>query len=326
MKQIVVSGIKPSGKLQVGNYLGMIKQSLALQSLGKYDCYYFIADYHALTQKYSVSEKSADIFGVAVDLIALGIDPEKSVFFMQSDVSEHTNLAWLLSCVTPAGQLQNMIEFREKVEEGQPASAGLLNYPVLMAADILSYKAAFVPVGEDQRQHLELARDTARTFNKRFGKTFPEPKGIFVEGLRIKSLDNPEKKMSKSFPKGCLYLSDSPENIKQKIRSAVTDSGKEIIYDPDKKPALANLILIYSELSGIPIKKIVNDHKGVGYKEFKENMAEAVSDSLSSFREKQKEIASDPKRLRNILSEGAEKARVLASETLREVKSKMGLI
>ncbi|MDD5099085.1 MAG: tryptophan--tRNA ligase [Candidatus Colwellbacteria bacterium] len=326
MKPVVVSGIKPSGKLHIGNLLGMTKQSIDIQSSGKYDCLYFIADYHALTQKYSPTEKSADIFSLAVDMLSLGIDPERSVFFMQSDVLEHANMAWLLNCITPAGQLQGMIEFREKVQEGQPASAGLLDYPVLMAADILSYKAEFVPVGEDQRQHLEIAREIARIFNKRFGKTFPEPKGIFVEGLRVKSLDNPAKKMSKSLPKGCLYLSDSPEVIKKKIRSAVTDSGSEIIYDPEKKPALANLLLIYSEMSGRNIKDIAEEYRSSGYASFKEDLARVISDTLSSFREKKEELSSKPKRIREILLSGAEKARLIASKNLEEAKEKMGLI
>jgi tryptophanyl-tRNA synthetase len=326
MKPTVVSGLKPSGKLHIGNYLGMTKQSIALQSSGKFNCFYFIADYHALTQKYVPKDKYAQIFDMAVDALALGIDPERSVFFLQSDILEHANLTWLFDCITPAGQLQGMIEFREKVEEGQPANAGLLNYPVLMAADILIYKAMSVPVGEDQRQHLELARDIARTFNKRFGETFPEPKGIFVEGLRVKSLDDPNKKMSKSLPKGCLYLTDSPEVIKKKIRSAVTDSGTEVVFDPIKKPALANLLLIYSEMSGRSIKDIVTEHKGLGYKEFKDNLAEAVSSALGSFREKRAEIAANPDHVRKILLEGAEKARPVASKTLREVKEKMGLI
>ena len=326
MKPVVVSGIKPSGKIQIGNYLGMIKQSVALQSTGKFNCYYSVVDYHALTQKYSVSEKTVEIFDMAVDLLALGIDPEKSTFFIQSDVLEHANLAWLLDCVTPVGQLQGMIEFKEKIDEGQPATAGLLNYPVLMAADILSYKGNFVPVGEDQRQHLELVRDIARIFNKRFGATFPEPAGIFVDGLRVKSLDNPDKKMSKSLPKGCLYLTDSPEIVRKKIRSALTDSGTEIIYDPKNKPALANLLLIYSEMSGLPINDIVKSHKGASYKEFKDNMATAISTALTAFQEKRAEIASDPAKVKNVLKEGAEKARVTASKTLREVKTKMGLI
>ena len=326
MKPVIVSGIKPSSKTQIGNYLGMIKQSVALQSTDKFNCHYFIADYHTLTQKYSVNEKSAEIFDMAVDLLALGIDPEKSIFFAQSDVLEHANLAWLLNCVTPVGQLQGMIEFKEKIDEGQPATAGLLNYPILMAADILSYKANFVPVGEDQRQHLELARDIARIFNKRFGVTFPEPVGIFVDGLRVKSLDNPDKKMSKSLPKGCLYLTDSPEIVRKKIRSAVTDSGTEIIYDSQNKPALANLLLIYSEMSGLSINEIVKSHKGRSYKEFKDSMAEAVSLSLVTFQEKRVEIASDPTRVKNILKEGAEKARITASKTLQEAKNKMGLM
>jgi tryptophanyl-tRNA synthetase len=326
MKPIVVSGLKPSGKLHIGNYLGMTKQSIALQSSGKFNCFYFIADYHALTQKYIPKDKYTQIFDMAIDALALGIDPERSVFFLQSDILEHANLTWLFDCITPAGQLQGMIEFREKVEEGQPANAGLLNYPVLMAADILIYKAMSVPVGEDQRQHLELARDIARTFNKRFGETFPEPKGIFVEGLRIKSLDDPNKKMSKSLPKGCLYLTDSPEMIKKKIRSAVTDSGTEVIFDPAKKPALANLLLIYSEMSGKTIKDIVAEHEGSGYKKFKDNLAETVSLALEPFREKRAEIAANPDRVRKILLEGAKEARSVAQKTLEEVKRKMGLI
>jgi len=326
MKPIVVSGLKPSGKLHIGNYLGMTKQSIALQSSGKFNCFYFIADYHALTQKYIPKDKYTQIFDMAIDALALGIDPERSVFFLQSDILEHANLAWLFDCITPAGQLPGMIEFREKVEEGQPANAGLLNYPVLMAADILIYKAMSVPVGEDQRQHLELARDIARTFNKRFGETFPEPKGIFVEGLRIKSLDDPNKKMSKSLPKGCLYLTDSPEMIKKKIRSAVTDSGTEVIFDPAKKPALANLLLIYSEMSGKTIKDIVAEHEGSGYKKFKDNLAETVSLALEPFREKRAEIAANPDRVRKILLEGAKEARSVAQKTLEEVKRKMGLI
>jgi tryptophanyl-tRNA synthetase len=219
-----------------------------------------------------------------------------------------------------------MIEFKEKIQEGQPANAGLLNYTVLMAADILAYKANFVPVGEDQRQHIELTRDVARIFNKRFGETFPEPKGILVEGLRIKSLDNPVKKMSKSLPKGCLYLTDSPETIKKKIRSAVTDSGTEIVYNPKNKPALANLILIYSEITGTKIDDIVKEHTSSGYAKFKDALAIAVSDSLAPFRDKRAEIASNPKRVREMLMAGAEKARAIAKKTLQEVKEKMGLI
>lgn len=325
-KPIVVSGLKPSGRLHIGNYLGAIKQYISLQESKTYDNFYFIADYHALTQKYAVKEKTEEIIGMAADILALGLDPDKSTIFIQSDILEHANLAWLLGAVIPAGQLQNMIEFREKVEQGQPASSALLNYPILMAADILSYKASFVPVGEDQRQHIELARDAARNFNKRFGETFPEPKAIYVKGLRIKSLDDSTKKMSKSLPKGCLYLADSPELIRKKIRSAETDSGTEIIYQPEKKPAVANLLLIYSEFSGKPIEDIEKEHSGSSYAVFKDALADILISSLAPFREKRSHFLNNADLVRKLVSRGADRARIIASETLSEAKNKMGLI
>ncbi len=324
-KPVVVSGLKPSGRIHIGNYLGMIKQSIALQDSGDYQCFYFIADYHALTQKYVPEEKKAEIIDAVVDLLALGIDPDRSVFFIQSDVAAHANLTWLLNTVTPAGQLQGMIEFREKVEAGHPANAGLLNYPILMAADILSYKAAFVPVGEDQRQHLELTRDVARNFNREFGETFIEPKGIYVEGLRIKSLDDPSKKMSKSLPKGCIYLSDSPEEISRKVKVAVTDSGSTIEWNPDEKPALSNLLLIYSSLSGMSIEEIVKEHEGSNYASFKEALSNIIIDAFAPFRERRAEIASDIDSVRSIMEEGGKRASKIANATLSEVKKKMGL-
>ena len=324
-KPIVVSGLKPSGKLQLGNYLGAIKQYINFQNDDKYDNFYFIADYHALTQKYDAKEKNSEIIEMIADMLALGLDPKKATLYIQSDIMEITNISWLLGNVISAGQLQNMIEFREKVEQGQPASCGLLNYPILMAADILSFKASFVPVGEDQRQHVELARDAARSFNKRFGETFPIPKGIYVEGLRIKSLDDPSKKMSKSLPKGCLYLSDSPEDLRKKLRSAVTDSGTEIIYDPENKPALSNLLLIYSEFSGSSIKDIEKEHKDSSYALFKDALADTLIDSLSEFRKTKVEIIKDKEGLRKIYSEGSDKAREIASLTLKEMKQKTGL-
>lgn len=325
-KPIVVSGLKPSGHLHIGNYLGAIKQYISLQDGEKYDNFYFVADYHALTQKYVVKEKTEEILGMAADMLSLGLDPDKSTVFIQSDILEHANLAWLLGTVIPAGQLQNMIEFREKVEQGQPASSGLLNYPILMAADILSYKASLVPVGEDQRQHVELARDAARNFNKRFGETFPEPKAIYVKGLRIKSLDDPAKKMSKSLPKGCLYLADSPETIRKKVRSAVTDSGTEIIYRPDEKPALSNLLLIYSEFSGRPIEDIEKEHAQSSYAVFKDALADVLISSLTPFREKRRDLLKNPTHIRQLISKGADRARMVASATLAEAKTKMGLI
>ncbi len=324
-KPIVVSGLKPTGKLHLGNYLGAIKQYIDFQKDPKIDNFFFIADYHALTQKYNASEKYDEIIEMIADMLSLGIDPEKATLYIQSDILEIANVSWLLGNVISAGQLQNMIEFREKVEQGQPASCGLLNYPILMAADILAFKASFVPVGEDQRQHVELARDAARNFNKRFGETFPVPQGIYVKGLRIKSLDDPSKKMSKSLPKGCLYLSDTPETLRKKVRSAVTDSGTEIVYDPENKPALANLLTIYSEFSNRPIKDIEKDHKNSSYAVFKDALADVLIDELSDFQERKAGIIKDKENLRKIFSEGSDKARAIAAGTLKEMKQKTGL-
>lgn len=324
-KPIVVSGLKPSGKLHLGNYLGAIKQYINFQDDQKLDNFYFIADYHALTQKYDIKEKNNEIIEMIADLLSLGLDPKKACLYIQSDILEIANISWLLGNVVSAGQLQNMIEFKEKVEQGQPASCGLLNYPILMAADILSFKAAFVPVGEDQRQHVELARDAARTFNKRFGETFPIPQGIYVKGLRIKSLDDPSKKMSKSLPKGCIYLSDTPDVLRKKVRSAVTDSGTEIIFDPENKPALANLLTIYSEFSERPIKDIEKEHKDSSYAVFKDSLADVLIDRFSEFQKKKAEIIKDKENLRKIFSEGSDKARAIAVQTLKEMKQKTGL-
>ncbi len=326
MKPIIVTGFKPSGKLHLGNYLGTIKQSIDIQNSEKYECFYFIADYHSLTEKYSPKEKKQEILEMAIDLLSLGIDPQKSVFFIQSHILEHANLAWIFNNIVSVGKLQGMIEYKEKIQEGQPANAGLFNYPVLMAADILIYKADFVPVGEDQSQHIEITREIARTFNKTFGKTFNEPKIILSKGLRIKALDNPKKKMSKSLPKGCIFLNDSPEIIRQKIKTAVTDSGKEIIYDPKNKPAISSLLTIYSEITNKPIQKITAKYKNKGYAKFKSDLAENVINFLAPFQEKRKKIAASPEKIEKTLAAGSKKAGVIAQNTLKEVKNKIGLI
>jgi len=326
MNPVVFSGFKPSGKLHIGNYLGAIKPSLDLLRSGKYDCFYSVVDYHALTQKYLVEEKRSEIRDMFIDLLALGIDPGSSAFFIQSQVTEHANLAWILNNLTPVGKLGGMIEYREKLSEGQSPNAGLFTYPILMAADIALYKTNLVPVGEDQRQHLELCREIIRTFNDRFGKTFPEPVGLFVGGLRVKSLDNPEKKMSKSLPQGCLYLTDPPEIIRKKIRVAVTDSGKEIIYSPEDKPAVSNLLLIYSEFSGEKISDLQKKYKGKSYSEFKDGLAETLVKTLEPFQEKRRELAANQDKLKRLMEKGREKASAVAQETLAEVKEKIGLI
>lgn len=325
-KQILISGIQPSGKLHIGNYLGMLKNAVTLQNSGKYRCFYFIADYHALTQHYQPKEKSQEIFKMAVDALAAGLDPQKSAIFIQSHILEHANLAWIFNTITQEGRLRGMIEYKEKISEGHSANMGLLDYPVLMAADILLYDADFVPVGEDQKQHLELARDTARAFNKRFGKTFKEPKAILTKAPRVMSLNNPNKKMSKSSPNGCLFLSDSPKIIRRKIMTAVTDSLHGVDYDPKNRPGVSNLVLIYSELSGKPIPQIVQKFKNAGYKEFKEELAEVVIKALKPFQQKQEELLKNKSYVTKTLADGAKTARIIAAKKLGEIKKKVGLI
>jgi tryptophanyl-tRNA synthetase len=326
MKPVIVSGLKPSGELHIGNYLGMLKQAAELQDSNKYRCFYFIADYHALTQKYFAKEKAEEIYKMAVDALAMGLDPKKSVIFVQSHVSEHANLAWIFNTITPVGKLQGMIEYKEKLSEGQSPNTGLLDYPVLMAADILLYKAEYVPVGEDQRQHVELAREIVRTFNDRFGKTFKEPKVVLTKAPRIMSFDDPSKKMSKSIPGGCLYLSDKSETIREKVKRAVTDSLSTIGYDPGKRPAVSNLILVYSEFSGLSIPEVVNKFKGVGYAKFKEDLAEVIIKKLKPFQEKRSKLLKNKTLVMKTLAQGAKKARVVAKKTMAEVNKKAGLI
>jgi len=326
MKPVVVSGLKPSGELHIGNYLGMLKQAVELQSSNKYRCFYFIADYHALTQRYNPKEKAEEIYKMAVDALAAGIDPKKSVIFVQSHVPEHANLTWIFNTITPVGKLQGMIEYKEKLSEGQTPNTGLLDYPVLMAADILLYKAGFVPVGEDQRQHVELTREIVRTFNDRFGKTFQEPKTLHTKALRVMSLDNPMKKMSKSMPSGCLYLADSPKVIREKVKRAVTDSMTNIDYDPEKRPAVSNLVLIYSEFSGMPTSEVVKRFQGAGYAKFKEELAEVIIKTLSPLQEKRNKFIKNRRLVMKILNEGAKRAKPIAEKTMGEVAKKVGLI
>ncbi len=326
MKPLIVSGIKPSGILHIGNYLGMIKQAVDLQNSDKYSYFYFIADLHSLTTKYDPKEKSKEVMEAAIDLLSAGIDPKKSALFVQSHILEHANLAWIFNTITSMGQLERMVEYKEKVADGQTPNAGLFDYPVLMAADILIYKAQKVPVGEDQRQHLELARDIARSFNKRFGKTFPEPAGVYTKALRVMSLSDPKKKMSKTAPAGCLYLSDSPKKIKEKINTAVTDSHKEVGYDPENRPGISNLINIYAEFSGTSPEAAVKQFKGASYKEFKAAVGELVALKLQDTQERKANLEKDKKEVLRILENGAETARPIAKKTLEEVKSRVGLI
>ncbi len=325
MLKTVVSGLKPTGELHIGNYLGAIKQLVELQKKN-FRRFYFIADYHALTVSYDPKEKRGEIMGMAIDALAAGLDPKKSVVFLQSHVPAHNNLAWILSTLTSTGQLNRMVEYKEKLQAGHVPNAGLFSYPVLMAADILIYDADFVPVGEDQRQHLELTRDVAQSFNKRFGKILTEPEALHNQTPRVMSLNDPKKKMSKSMPAGCLFLSDSPDVIRRKIMSAQTDSHKTIGYDPQKRPGVSNLLVIYSGVSGKPVTKLVKEFKNGGYAKFKNALAEEIIGFLKPIQQKRKKLMQNKAGVMRTLETGARTANRIAEKKLAGIKRAAGLI
>jgi len=325
----IISGIQPSGELHIGNYLGAIKNWIKLQNDSKNNCLFFIADYHSITEDYNPKEKSKEILDLAIDLLALGLDPKKSIIFQQSQIPSHANLAWIFNTITPIGELSRMTQFKDKSEQNKEnINVGLFDYPVLMAADILVYKTEAVPVGEDQAQHLELARDLAHRFNSKFGKTFPEPKSLLTETPRIMSLLDPAKKMSKSGgKKSYIALNDSPEIIKEKIKSAVSDVGKE------EGKGGNNLLAIFKAFAETKsekseYEKFAKDHKAgnLKYAEFKPRLAELIADFFADFRKKHAELSKNPDYVKKVLTEGAEKASVIAEKTLREVKEKVGLM
>lgn len=322
----IFSGIQPTGALHIGNYLGAIRQFIELQE--KNDCVFCVVDLHAMTAPYKAEEMPKNVVDAAVTYLSLGINPEKSILFVQSQVPEHTELAWILNTVTPVGDLLRMTQYKEKSKQFEDnINAGLLNYPILMAADILIYKAGLVPVGHDQSQHVELARTIARKFNQRFGETFVEPKLKLSEiGAKIMSLQDPKKKMSKSIPQSCLYIFDEPEQIKKKIMSAVTDTGKEIKYDLEKKPGISNLLTIYSLFSNKTIKEVEKKFKTAGYAKFKGSLSDLLIEKLESTRKKRKELLAREVYVQEILKQGAKKARGIAEETMTEVRKKTGLV
>lgn len=319
----VFSGVRPTGNIHIGNYLGAIKNWVELQK--KHDCVFCIVDWHALTTPYDPEKLDDYIEETALAYLGTGINPEKSIFFLQSQVKEHLELTWLLGTITPVGELTRMTQYKEKSEELESPKAGLLNYPVLMAADILLYDAEGVPVGEDQVQHVELTRTLARKFNSRFGKTLRVPKALTPEiGARIMSLSNPEKKMSKSGdPKGCIGLFEKPDSIKEKVMSAVTDPGREIKYNPEKKPGISNLITIYALFNNEKIEGVEKKFQKANYSEFKESLNTLLVDSLAKFRKIKEETTTEE--IKNTLRKGGKKARTLAQNKMREVKGKMGL-
>ncbi len=323
----VFSGIQPTGAIHIGNYLGAIKQWLELQE--KSDCIFSIVDLHSITIPYWSSELQKNILDAAICYLAVGINPEKSLLFVQSEVKEHAELAWLLGTITPIGDLLRMTQYKEKAKQfKEKAGVGILNYPILMAADILLYKTDLVPVGIDQQQHVELARTIARKFNKTFGQTFPEPKTKLQKiGAKIMALNNPKKKMSKSLgPQSYLSIFDEPDVIEKKIMTAVTDPGKEIKYNPEKKPGISNLLVIYSLFSEKEIKEIEKKFKGKGYQEFKKSLAKLLINSLEPFRRKRKELLQREVYIKEILEQGRKRAQTIAQSTMEEVRKKMGLV
>ncbi len=321
----IFSGVQPTGTLHIGNYFGAIKQWVNLQE--ENDCFFCIVDLHAITVPYDQHNLQNLILDKAIVYLAAGLNPEKVVIFVQSAVKEHTELYWLLNTITPLGELYRMTQYKEKsIKSKQNEGAGLLNYPILMAADILLYDTEIVPVGEDQKQHVELARDIARRFNHRFGETFILPKETLPKsGARIMSVSDPKKKMSKSDGKeNSISLFDSEEDIRKKIKSAVTDAYKTIKYDKIRRPGMSNLLTIYSILAERDIESIEKEMKGVSYKAFKDELANLLVEKLEPFRRKKEELSGREIYVREILKQGEEKARKIAKEKIEEVRSKMG--
>jgi tryptophanyl-tRNA synthetase len=307
--------------------LGALKNWVAVQE--QYDSYFCIVDLHAITVPQDPKVLRSNVREMAAIFIAVGLDPERSVIFRQSRVSDHTELAWLLNCIARVGELSRMTQFKDKSQRGgaESASVGLYDYPVLQAADILLYKAHLVPVGEDQRQHLELTRTLARRFNGLYGDTFVAPEPIILEtGARVMALDEPTSKMSKSAPTpaGYIALLDEPDVVRRKIRRAKTDSGSEVVASPDK-PALTNLLSIYAGLTGRAVPEIEEQYRGRGYGDFKKDLAEVVVESLTPIRERTLELLDDPRELDSILEVGAERAHEVASSTLHDAWAKLGL-
>ena len=323
----IFSGIRPSGELHIGNYFGAIKQWVELQE--ENECIFCIVDLHAITTPYEPKELQKNILYTAITYLAAGLDPEKCLLFIQSEVKEHTELSWLLGTITPLGELKRMTQFKEKAKKHpEYINAGLFNYPALMTADILLYQTDLVPVGKDQVQHVELTRTIAKKFNKSFGPTLKIPKALISEtGAKIMSLQNPRKKMSKTDnPQGCIELFDEPETIKKKIMAAVTDPGKAIKYSLAKKPGISNLLIVYSLFSGKSIKELEKDFKDRGYEDFKKSLTKLVINSLEPFRRKKKELLARELYVKEILDKGAKRAKVLASQTIEKVRKKMGLV
>jgi tryptophanyl-tRNA synthetase len=327
MPKTIFSGVQPSGALHLGNYLGALKNWVALQA--DYCCIFCVVDYHAITVKQEPDVLRKKILETAKVYLAAGINPETAIIFQQSAVSEHTELAWILNTLTKMSELERMTQFKDKARVNQKnINVGLFAYPTLMAADILLYNTDLVPVGEDQSQHLELTRELAKRFNTQFVHTFTIPEAYIkkASGGRIMGLDDPTKKMSKSAASNLNYIAllDKPEAARKKIMKAVTDTGKEVIYDAKNKPAISNLLTIYSLLSEVSIKDLEKQYAGKGYGEFKKDLADVVARFLDGFQNKY--YSFDDEFVDKKLSEGNEKARVIAAGTMQKVKEAIGVL
>jgi len=325
----VLSGIQPTAEsFHLGNYLGALRQWVSLQESA--EAFYCVVDLHAITLPQEPAQLRRNTLVSAAQLLAIGVDPDRSALFVQSHVPEHVQLSWVLECLTGFGEASRMTQFKDKSQrEGAgAASVGLFTYPVLQAADILVYQADEVPVGEDQRQHLELTRDLAVRFNSRFGQTFTVPSARIPQGAaKILDLQSPDKKMSKSLPPaGCIFLLDEPGVTAKKIRSAVTDTGREVVYDPETKAGVSNLLAIHSALSGQSIPDLEKHFADSGYGDLKKEVAEVVTESLAPIRRRTQELLDDPAELERVLADGAARAREVASRTVAEVYERVGFL
>ena len=327
-KKVMLSGIQPSGDLHLGNYLGAIKHWGTRAE--EFDCYYFMADLHTITVRQDPAALRRRVLTQLAQYIACGLDPEKNTLFVQSHVPAHAQLGWVLDCYTMFGELSRMTQFKDKAAKHKDnINAGLFTYPSLMAADILLYQPDYVPVGEDQKQHVEICRDIANRFNGIYGDVFKIPEPYIPKvGARIMSLSTPESKMSKSQPEGCVFLMDRPEDIARKFKRAVTDSDTEhcVRYDRANKPGVANLMSIYSVVTGKSYEEIEAEFDGQGYGKFKPAVGEAVVEALRPIREETERLLADKAYLEGVYRAGAEKAEYIANKTLRKVYKKVGFL
>jgi len=323
----IFSGIRSSGDKTLGNYSGGFRQYVATQEQG--DAFFCVVDLHSITTPFEPEVLHESTLSVAAWLFATGLDPDRSTVFVQSHVQSHAEAAWLLSSVTSFGELRRMTQFKEKSEEQEFVSSGLFNYPVLMAGDILLYQTDIVPIGDDQRQHLELSRNIAERFNGRFGETFKVPEGVFPdEGARIKNLQEPERLMSttRGAPPGVVRMIDEPDVVRKKFKTAVTDSGTDVRHDPDQKAGVSNLIEIMAVATGTTVGEIESQFDGQGYGQFKEAVAEAVVELLGPIQVRYRELRADEGELRRLLAVGAEKAREASAPTLETMYERMGFV